>query len=539
MTSSTLTAPRRRGRLRIAAVLAVAVALIVAPAVQAANATNINIQLPAAFSIAGTIRDNAGAVLPNATIYASATNGSGFGETDATGKYKVLALNPGQYQIMVIAPETKNLVDGFYTTANANHFTASAAAATKVTVGGNKAGIDVKLPAGYTITGTITNTAATPTPLAGIAVGASGLSNDQTTTDAAGKYTLRGLAAGAYKLTLSPSGNTSYLSGFYSTANANRFVLAIGSASNITVGPSRSAINIKIPTGYTISGKIMNAAGAALPDVSVNAFKSSYSRQVTTDAAGNYQIKGLAAGTYKLELNPPSDGAQMDGFYTSANANRFTSQAAGATGIVVGPHKTGINIKIATGHSISGTITNTAGVPQAYAYVSADSSTGGYRDATTDAAGKYKIQGLATGSQTLSVYPPYGENLQTGFYTSANGNRFTPLPANATAIAVGPSKTGINIKLPAGYSISGKILKDVGDVPLDFALVFVTSTNFSGTAFTEADGTYQVVGLSAATYKVQAYPSSDLNLQTGYYKSGAAPNFTVSVAAASGVAVGP
>lgn len=537
MSSSYQVVPRKRGlSLRLAAVMAVVFAMLVAPTAQAANATNINIKVPNAYSIAGTIRDNVGAVLPNASIFAYSTIGSGSAQTDSTGKYKILGLVAGSYTVQVLAPSTKNLVDGYYTTANASHFTVAAASATKVAVSPtvpNKTGIDIKLPSGYTITGTITSTGGTPIP--NVSVSAFGVSNDSTTTNATGKYTVRGLAAGAYKLAVSPSGNTSYLTGFYSTANANRFVIAPASASNIAVGPNKTA-NIKIPVGFTISGTITNTTGVALVGVSVRAYTASYSREVATDAAGKYQVKGLAAGNYKLSLGPDSSSVYMDGFFTSANANRFTSSAAGATVLTVGPHKTGVNIKIATGHTISGTITNTAGTPLVDAYITA-SSGNNYRDASTDAAGKYIIRGLATGSQILSVSPPYGMNLQSGYYTTANTNRFTPAAGSATGIAVGPSKTGINIKLPNGYTIAGKITGPTG-APLDFAFIYATSTNSSGYAFTETDGTYLMIGLSAGSFKVQTYPSLE-TLQAGYYTTANSSHFTPNPASATNVVIGP
>ncbi|MFL5756129.1 MAG: carboxypeptidase-like regulatory domain-containing protein, partial [Chloroflexota bacterium] len=199
MTSSTLISRRARGpRLRLAGLLATAVVLLVAPSVSAANATGINVQLPSGYSIGGTIRDSASAVLPYAYVTGISTTDVGFAQADATGKYLMQGLSAGSYQIYVNAPSGKNLVDGYYTTANASHFTASAASATKVAVGPNKTGIDVKLPTGFTLSGTITTTGGTP--LANAFVIASGPSSDSISTDATGKYTLRGLAAGSYKL---------------------------------------------------------------------------------------------------------------------------------------------------------------------------------------------------------------------------------------------------------------------------------------------------------------------------------------------------
>jgi protocatechuate 3,4-dioxygenase beta subunit len=510
--------------------------IIAAPNVSAANAVNINVQLPAGYSIAGTIRNAAGAVLPGAQVIGIATNGFGFAQTDSTGKYKMQGLVAGAYQVLVYAPSAVNLVDGYYTTANANHFTTSSASATKVTVSPSKTGIDVKLPTGYTVAGTIQTTGGAA--LAGVSVSIVGPSTDSAITDAAGKYTLKGLGAGSYKLALSGPSNSSYLRGWYSTANANHFVLSPASASALTLGPSKTGVNAKIPTGYSISGKITNAAGGALAYAGVGASSSSYSNSTSADASGNYTIKGLAAGTYKLSITAPSNTISMDGYYTSANANHFTSSAAGATGVAVGPSKTGVNVKVANGWSISGMVTTTTGTPLQDAYVSANSG-GHYRTAYTDAAGKYTLKGLNSGAQTLSVEPPYNMNYQGGFYTTANSNHFTPAAASAVAITVGPSKTGINIKLPTAYTISGKITGP-GAVALSGASVYASASNGAGYASTIANGTYKIIGLVAGTYKISVSPPyTSPTLQSGYYTTVGTSHFTSVPGSASGVHVGP
>lgn len=538
MSSTPIPGPRRPRRLRarLALTLASAFVLVAAPAAQAANATNINVQLPAGFSIAGTIRDAAGVVLPSASVIAFGSATAAFGSTDSTGKYKVQGLVPGSYQLLVTAPSTKNLVDGYYTTANASHFTPLAASATKVAVGPNKTGIDVKLPTGLTISGKVTNTGGTA--LAGVQVNVSGTSYDGTTTSATGTYQLKGLAAGTYKMSVYAPDDSNYLSGFYTTANANRFTIAYASASGIVIGPSKTGVNVKLPTGYTISGTITNTSGAPLSDVVVQPSSTTYSgREAFTDSTGKYTIKGLAAATYKLALSPDSESAYMDGYYTTSNTNHFTSQIAGASGVVVGPNKTAISAKIVTGRTISGKITNTAGTPLEFASVSA-SNLGHDRTAYTDASGNYTIRGLSSASQILQIQPPFGDNLMTGYYTASNSNRFTSVSSGATALVVPPNLTGINVKVPAGYKISGKITGP-GGVPLDGASIYAYKSNYSGYAYTEVDGTYEVNGLGSGTYTVQVYPPYPQNLQTGYYTNANTAHFTINVGSATGVTIGP
>ena len=537
MTMSTSPAARSRGhRLRLAGLVAAAFVLITAPNVSAANATNINVQLPTGYSIAGTIRDSAGALLADADVYAIGTVSYGYGSTDAAGKYKMIGLAPGAYVIQVAPPNGKNLVDGYYTTANANHFTAVYTSATKVTVSPNKTGIDVKLPAGFTISGTVTTTAGAP--LANAQVGAVGPSYDSVSTSSTGKFTLRGLRAGSYKLTVSGPGGTNYLRGWYSTANSNHFVVASASSTSFTLGPNKSGLTIKVPTGYSISGKITNTTGTALPYVGVSASSSTYSNGTSTDGFGNYTIKGLASGSYKLNISPQSDTNYKYGYYTSANTAHFTGAAASATSITVGPTKTGVNIKVATGYTISGTITNASGTPLAEVDLYAD-NLGHYRFATTDVNGKYTIKGLSSGAQRLSINNfSWPTLIQQGYYTTNNLNHFTVVQSNATTVTVGPNKTGVNAKIPTGYSIAGKVTGP-GGVALQYAGVSVSSANGYGGTSTAANGTYKVTGLPAGTYKVQVDPGYNETLVGGWYTTANANHYTTNSASATSVTIGP
>jgi hypothetical protein len=526
----------RRRRTLLTASAAVVAALILAPSVLAANAININVQVPAAFSIAGTVRTTGGVAIVGASVIGSSATDSGFGVTSATGAFSMTGLNPGTYKLQIFAPTDANLLDGYYTTANTNHFTTASASASGIVVGPSKTGIAIKVPAGFTISGKITTTAGTA--LAGVSVFAfGGTSFDSRTTDASGNYMLRGLAAGAYTLYLSGNASANYLHGVYTTANGNHFTTSTTSATTVTVGPNKTAINAKIPTGFTISGTITNTSGTPLVGVGVGAGSATgYSGSASTDATGKYTIKGLAAGTYKISLSDFGT-IYLDGYYTTTNTNHFTTTAASATGVVVGPNKIGINSKIAVGLSISGKITTTGGIPIANASVSTDFSSPTYASTSTDAMGNYKLVGLRAGSYKLAIQPPYQANYQTGYYSTANTNHFVVASASATAIAIGPSKTGVNIKMPIGFTISGKVTK-AGGVATAFASVDASNANGSFGTYTASNGTYKIVGLSAGTYKVQVSPS-EAGLQSGYYTTANTAHFTVNSASATGVTVGP
>ncbi len=312
----------------------------------------------------------------------------------------------------------------------------------------------------------------------------------------------------------------------------------------MTVGPNKTGVNVKVPTGYSISGKITNTSGTPLAGVDVFASSATYSGSGSTDASGDYTIKGLASGAYKLTVLPQTNqvgpnASYKDGYYTSLNADHFTGAAASASTISVGPTRTSVNIKVAIGHSISGTITDTSGTPLADATVSAD-NLGHRRIAKTDTSGKYTIKGLTGGSQTLRISAPHAAPTlqQEGYYTTNNAKHFTVVASNATTVTLGPSKTGVNARIPTGWSIAGRITRSAG-VGVAGAFVRVSSTNGSGSAYTNADGTYEITGLPSGTYKIQTGSPYGQNLVAGWYTTANSAHYTSSAASASGVTIGP
>src|SRR5690242_3297096 len=63
-------------------------------------------------SLVGTVRDDSGAVVPNATITATnvATNARGEAKSDANGSYTLLQLTPGSYTVEISAPGFKKYI---------------------------------------------------------------------------------------------------------------------------------------------------------------------------------------------------------------------------------------------------------------------------------------------------------------------------------------------------------------------------------------------------------------------------------------------
>lgn len=530
-----ISVPRHRSKPSVWMALTAALAglILLVPTAAAANRTGINVQLPAGFSIAGTVKTTAGVAIVGAYVIAEGSTSSNSDSTSATGAFSITGLNPGTYKLQIYQNGSVNLLDGWYTSANTNKFTTAAASATGLVVGPNKTGINIKVPAGFTISGKVTTTAGVALAGAGVTV-FGGTSYRAAQTDAAGNYTIKGLAAGSYTVSIGGPSNSNYLRGFYTTANTNHFTTVVASATKVVVGPNKTGVSVKLPVGNTISGNITNGLGTPMANVSVFASSSTYSGYAYTDAAGNYTVKGLTPGSYKLSIRPP-DGPYVDGYYTTGNSNRFTTVQASATAIVVGPNKTGVNSKIPYGYYMSGKLTTTTGAAIAYATIYAAGPS--YRSASTDAAGNYKVQGLISGDYTIQVQPPYGANLQEGFYTTLNANRYTTIRASASTLTVGPNKTALNMKVPAGYSIAGKITGPNG-VGLAYASVVAYNSNSSQYGNAGADGTYIIDGLGTGSYKIRVESYGE-PLQSGYYTTANTAHFTINEGSATSLSVGP
>jgi len=207
-------------------------------------------------------------------------------------------------------------------------------------------GINAALVAASSIGGTVT-AADGNTPLESIAitafrqVGSDWEFVGGQITDANGAYLITGLAAGSYRLEFNDALGA-YAGEFYN----DKASLALADTVNVPVSTSVQGINASLVAASSISGTVTGPGGAPLSGtINVNALAYSGIQGVwvtvsagATDAAGNYTLTGLSAGTYRVEF--------VD--YSGTYATEYYDDAAdvdSATNIVVGAAATtsGIN----------------------------------------------------------------------------------------------------------------------------------------------------------------------------------------------------
>jgi hypothetical protein len=323
-------------------------------------------------------------------------------------------------------------------------------------------------------------------------------------------------------------------------------ILVLTSALLLLTAPVASAANatgknMTLPAGRTISGTITKqAGGTALANASVYAqpitggLSGEYD---TTDATGKYTITSLEPGTYRLWVTSPyTDPDLLDGYYRSTATGHFTLASSSATAVsVTSGNATGKNVALPAGQTITGVMKTSGGAILQYGSVSVSGPTYGY--ASTDATGTFVVHGLPPGSYKLSVSPPYGKNYQRGWYRSGVASHFTAASGSASSITVASSPVNVGtIKLPAGYKITGKLTTS-GGTPLADASAYASGTNGSGYAYTAADGTFTIIGLANGSYYVSVDPPYDMNLLSGYYRTGVTSHFTTSFASHTDITI--
>jgi hypothetical protein len=296
-----------------------------------------------------------------------------------------------------------------------------------------------------------------------------------------------------------------------------RFVLAalLGCLALLVLAPLADAAS------GSIKGAVTNTSAEAEEGIGVYAYNASTHElmgSAITEAKGEYEIPGLAAGSYKVEFYPPFGSKYAPQYYDDEHT------FATATEVIVKEHeaKEAIDAKIHEGGKISGKVeADGKGVEGVDVYVIAKFAEGegaffGYGESNVN--GEYTVQGveqgLPEGEYTVEFYPN-GIDLVPQFYE--HGESYF----EATAVKVEEEKTKkLNtVILQVGGEISGTVTDAVTHKPLAHVYVEALNTRgalyefFGGYAETNEKGEYTIIGLGSGTYNLEFYPEEEALLQ--------------------------
>jgi hypothetical protein len=178
-----------------------------------------------------------------------------------------------------------------------------------------------------------------------------------------------------------------------------------GRSEQLTIGQSerREGVEIRLVKGATVTGRVIDAKGAAVRDAVVTIDSASMSdpnnifgrlfatqlrrelKEARTNADGVYRIQNVLDGKYSLKVRHPDFGPFDD-------PNPFDVPRSGE---VSRP-----DVNLSRGGTIRGQILKKDGSPDNQAMITVTPTAGGgfnQRQAQTDADGRFEITGLATG----------------------------------------------------------------------------------------------------------------------------------------------
>ncbi|HEY3383078.1 MAG TPA: carboxypeptidase regulatory-like domain-containing protein [Vicinamibacterales bacterium] len=431
--------------------------------------------------------------------------------TNASGVYTATGLPSGTYYVRSSNP--LGLVDILYNNIPCTGGACTATTGTGVAVNAPQtvSGINLALPAGGSIGGTVT-AAVGGAPIASATVRIYTTSNAQVasvTTNASGVYTAGGLATGTY---YARTANTpAYVGQLYNNISCptENCTANTGTGIAVTQGVTTGGINFSLAAAGSVTGTVSAAAnGAKLANAIVRAFNSSNAQigNGTTDASGVYTVVGLPPG--QVYVRTQNGLGYIDMLYNGLPCplGNCTTNTGTAVNVTAGAPTTGIDFALALGGTVSGTITD-AGTSAPVAGLSVrvfDASNNQLGNTNTSPSGAYAFTGVAGGTYYVKTGTAAGMGYIDQLYSGLTcpGGTCAATLGTPVSVTVGATST-VNFALSRGGTISGTVTGNAA--PLSGVSVQILDANGQPvwSTNTTPSGTYSVSGLPTGSYYAQ------------------------------------
>lgn len=392
------------------------------------------------------------------------------------------------------------------------------------------------------VTGTVRH-APSGTPVPGVTVtlvDAEGyITNSAAATDASGGYRIQNVPAGRYyAFTTNDLGLTNEIydnllcrgscapsgagSGIGAPASPMCYSCLLGTPIFVTAGATASGKDFGLDLGGSIAGRVTAAdtgnplAGVGVAASFINPEGGSWGvAGATTDANGDYLVRGLPAGQYYV-----GTGGAPPGYVNEVYDNVHCGQFGGCPGIegatpidvALGVTSGGRNFELERGGRITGVVRDAvtlAPVPGACVDVyHRDSVTGEFNPVAwdcADASGSYAVEGLLSGNHYADVknFSGYVTALYDGF--TCVGYLCDLSAGTAIPVTFGQTTAGVDFGLEIGGVIRGVVRDESTSSGLAYTQVSVFrrvggAGIESVSTSTDTSGAYEVRLLPPGTY---------------------------------------
>jgi protocatechuate 3,4-dioxygenase beta subunit len=282
-----------------------------------------------------------------------------------------------------------------------------------------------------------------------------------TTADAAGKFAMKDIEPGKYRLSVSRNG---FVNASYGARGPNR----LGATISLDAGQHLKEVNFKLTPHGVVSGRIVDEDGDPVASVSVQA--QTYHRIegrkqlvpsgfASTNDLGEYRIFGLAPGRYYLSATysqpmwePTQDRSAKsppeEGYVATYYPNGIDLAAAAAVEVTPGADIRGMNIALSKTHTVRlrGHVGHPGGGKQNVMIMLTPRDEGGWFSMagrqSTDPQGNFEIRGVRPGAYTLTAQSFDGAHSTTARLALDVGNN---------------NMEGIALTLSPGAELPGQI----------------------------------------------------------------------------------
>lgn len=357
-------------------------------------------------------------------------------------------------------------------------------------------------------------------------------------TDASGNYSFTGLPAGDYYV-LSADYSDDYIDAMWSslgTVQCSQCIPDVNSTLSLVVGEVRVGVDLSLTIGAILTGQILDSVSSVpVETLRVNLFSTTDPTEywyfyTEYDGLGNYTVRGIPQGNYKVYLEPDSSVSNeyVPKIYNNIPCNLCSTMVFNGAGDVVamtnGVNTGGINFGLQKGASVAGSIVNGAYPAEtleefALIYLFNETNrvvTSQFLYGTNNDpmfTGDYKIGGLLPGTYFAQGGDLGREFFQRELYDDIRcpwsgcdrGAGGVPIVLGATE-----QRTGIDFNLEYGGKISGTVTDMVTGDPISSPLetqyvqFYDAAGLVAGGADIFADGTYlSRRALPPGTYSVR------------------------------------
>ena len=362
--------------------------------------------------------------------------------TDFDGRYSVGSLPAGTYRLRAEGENTGYIREYYRDKPGFDR-----ADAIEVGAGQEVTAIDFEISLGATISGRVVDSI-TGLPIRDINVNAepeSGGNQVGVGTNFDGRYTIRGLSTGAYRIRAQAQ-DLGYVELYYPGTTIQEEAELIP----VAEGDELRGIDFALSTGSTISGRVTDEA-TGLPIARLQIFAESRFRGqgvwAETDFDGRYVLRGIAPGSYVVKAEDNEFG-----YIRTYYDDKTEWESADFLTVFEDDTITGIDFSLRQGATISGRVTDASTGLGVRVSVNADSREFGFGSGTgTEFDGTYEIKGLRPGGYVVKVR---GED--QGYMVQYYSGELSW--DTADTVIVGPDgATGIDFALKSGGSISGRV----------------------------------------------------------------------------------